>query len=139
MSYSEPIKSITLDQPYETEILGLGEVYEIMSVEALRRKLRRKYHSGRLYLVSNSSHSGRGYALRELNSRLAKERIPIVRNGFVDSPPWSSRPLSAGNRKDYPRAIIFLAELIFSILIPWEFLWRGPRKSHMLYCFSPKR
>jgi hypothetical protein len=136
-SYKE-IKKLDLSETYKTEILGLGEIYEIMSIEHLRKKLSKTFSAGELYLVSNHSHSKRGLTGKELISQLKEQNIAVWEKGFVDSPPWSSNPLSINEKKSYHPVTIFWAKIIFSILIPLEFFWSGPRKSHMLYCFSKK-
>ena len=138
MDSYKSIKKISLTETYQTEVLGLGEIYEIMSVEHLRKKLSKTVPAGELYLVSNYSHSKRGLTGKELISKLKEQDIIIWEKGFVDSPPWGSKPLSASEKKSYGSAAIFLAKIIFSILIHLEFFWRGPKKSHMLYCFSKK-
>lgn len=132
------IKKIVLAETYQTEVLGLGEIYEIMSVEHLRKKLLKTFPSGDLYLVSNYSHSKRGLSGKEFISELKEKNITIWEKGFVDSPPWNSNPLSLGKKKCYGKATIFFAKFIFFILIYLEFFWRGPKKSHMLYCFSKR-
>lgn len=132
------IKKIDLSETYQTEVLGLGEIYEIMSVERLRKKLLKTFTFGDLYLVSSYSHSKRGLTGKEFISELKGKNIIIWEKGFVDSPPWNSSPLSLDEKKCYGKTTIFFAKFIFFILIYLEFFWRGPRKSHMLYCFSKR-
>jgi hypothetical protein len=138
MDFSREIKKINLSETYQTEILGLGEIYEIMSVECLRKKLSKTFPAGELYLVSNYSHSKRGLIGKEFISELKGQDIIIWEKGFVDSPPWNSSPLTLSEKKQYDKTTIFFAKLIFFILIPLEFFWKGPKKSHMLYCFSKR-
>ena len=40
------IAAVDIQNSYQTEIFGLGEVYEIMSIERLRKKLLKKYFAG---------------------------------------------------------------------------------------------
>lgn len=136
-SYRE-IKKLDLSKTYQTEVLGLGEIYEIMSIERLQKKLRKTFTAGELYLVSNYAHSKRGLTGQELISEMKKQNIIIWEKGFVDSPPWGSKPLPTSEKKSYKSTTIFFAKVIFSLLIPLEFFWRGSKKSHMLYCFSKK-
>lgn len=50
---------VAVDEAWiEYEISGLGELYEIASVEKLREKLKKKYGDGIVFLASNKNHSG---------------------------------------------------------------------------------
>ncbi|OGI17225.1 MAG: hypothetical protein A2Z52_01525 [Candidatus Moranbacteria bacterium RBG_19FT_COMBO_42_6] len=130
------ITAVDIQNSYQTEIFGLGEVYEIMSIERLRKKLLKKYFAGKLFLSSNKKHSGRGMTLDDLKKYLYNKKI--VASGFVDCPPWPSAPLGHQERENYPYPIVLLAKSIFFILILFEPLWRNPQRSHMTYCFSKK-
>jgi len=138
MNFSKELKKINISETYQTEIFGLGEIYEIMSVENIRKKLLAKFSDGELYLASNYAHSKRGCALEELASYLEKQNITIIEQGFADSPPWNSKPLSGDSKKSYAKIIISLAKIIFFILVRIEFIWKGPAKSHMIYCLTQK-
>ncbi|PIY97240.1 MAG: hypothetical protein COY66_00635 [Candidatus Kerfeldbacteria bacterium CG_4_10_14_0_8_um_filter_42_10] len=127
------INKINLSQTYQREIFGLGEIYEIMSVERLRKKLSKKHHSGTLYLASNQQHGNRGMRLEELAEYLTSQNGLILEKGLVDSPPWNSAPLEKGVKKQYNKLIIVVAKTIFYLLIRLEFLWRGQKKSHMVF------
>ena len=58
-----------IQKRYECEILGFGEVFEIISVERIRKKLIRKHQDGVFYLSSNRDHSGRGFTKEEVERR----------------------------------------------------------------------
>ena len=134
MDISKEIETLALNKPYQIQIFGLGEVYEIMSVESLRKKLWQKYDSGWLYLATNKDHKGRGITLEDLEDYLRNQQSTIIKKGYVDSPPWSSRPLGERREKEYNKIIVFLAQIIFFFLLRLEFLWQGKKKSHMIYC-----
>lgn len=133
MDISEEIKSINLTEHYQREIFGLGEIYELASAEYLRKKLLKKYNTGQLFLASNKTHSGRGVTLEDLVNYLTNQRLNIRKKGYLDSPPWSSAPLGKEKKKDYNKIIIYFVKLIFFILVRMEFLWRGEKRSHMVY------
>jgi len=88
------------DKPFEGEVRGLGEVYEVMAVERLRKKLVRIYGKGKLYLVPYSH----------------KEFLPEI-DGVVDCPPWESRLKDIGNKPS--KIKVWLAKPIFWILIKY--------------------
>lgn len=126
------IYKINLEEKYQREIFGLGEIYEIISVNHLRKKLLKKFKEGALCLASNKNHSSRGYNFYELEKRL--EEWKILKKGYVDSPPWGSQPRNEENKQSYNLFIVFLVKIIFNFLVRLEFLWQGPEKSHMIYC-----
>ncbi|PIS42621.1 MAG: hypothetical protein COT24_02375 [Candidatus Kerfeldbacteria bacterium CG08_land_8_20_14_0_20_40_16] len=136
---STKINKISLSQSYQREIFGLGEVYEIMSVERLRKKLLKKHSYGTLYLASNQQHNNRGVVLEELAKQLAGQNYSILAKGFVDSPPWRSAPLEKEIKKSYNKLIIAAAKIIFYLLIKIEFLWQGRKKSHMVFGLVKKQ
>lgn len=138
MEIFDGIKKINLKEPYQADILGLGEVYEIMSVEKARKRLAKRYTDGELYLASNKSHSDRGLTLSELRCRLEKQGITVRQQGYTDSPPWLSKPLTKADKKSYSPIILFSAKIIFAFILPMEFIWQGPQRSHMIFCFSQK-
>lgn len=88
--------------PFEGEIKGLGEVYEIMSVERLRKSLKKDYGRGCLYLAPNS------YWWNYLDRR----------DGGVDCPPWKSKPGSGKGKPNFLKT--FLAKIIFWFLVRYE-------------------
>jgi hypothetical protein len=133
------IKIIELSEKYQRDIFGLGEVYEIMSVERMRRRLLNKYGGGKIYLASNKNHGGKGITLKELEFFLKEAGIIPAEKGFIDSPPWPSSPLKADDKKSYGKFIIATSKIIFWFLIRLESLWEGSKKSHMIYIFSQKK
>jgi hypothetical protein len=137
MAILNNIISLDLETPYQTQVAGLGEIYEIMSVEKIRRKLKRKYSDAILHLASNKEHSGQGLTLDELEGNLQNEKM--LEKGFADSPPWKSSPLAAGQTKKYSPAIIFAAKIIFWFLIRFEFIWQGRGASHMVFVLTEKK
>lgn len=136
--YSE-IKKISLTEKYQREIFGLGEIYEIMSVEQLRKRLWKKYGNGILFLASNKQHNKRGVNLNELKKHLQEQNLEIIKAGYVDSPPWASAPLSESTKKDYRKIIKIFAQIIFWFLIKVEFFWQRPLKSHMIYSMTKNK
>ena len=46
MDFSKELKKINISETYQTEIFGLGDIYEIMSVENIRQKLLAKFSDG---------------------------------------------------------------------------------------------
>lgn len=132
------MKKIDLEERYQRDIFGLGEIYEIRSVEKLKKRLFRKYHSGTLCLASNQQHGSRGISLDQLDSYLTSQNRAVLEKGFVDSPPWKSAPLEKEAKKHYNKLIITLAKIVFYFLIKLEFLWNGKSRSHMVYCLIKK-
>jgi len=130
------VKVLDINEEYCVEILGLGEIYEIASVERLRKRLRKKYGGGILFLASNKDHSGRGLTLEELVEYVKSHGLKVIEAGYVDSPPWPSR------KKEVPRnvvehaIILSLARRIFDVLSNFERLTSSRRRAHMVYCFS---
>jgi hypothetical protein len=131
--------SLDLDTPYRTQISGLGEIYEVMSVERIRRKLKNKYSGATLYLASNKYHGGQGLTLNELENNLLKENKKILKKGYADSPPWRSSPLAIGQAKKYSPIIIFAGKIIFWFLIHAEFIWQGQGASHMVFVLAENK
>lgn len=135
MNSEEKIKYLDLNDRYDAEIFGLGEVYEIMSVERIRKGLQKKFQSGTLCLSPNKNHIQRGMTLDDLSSQLTDAGSTILARGYADSPPWQSKPRGKDNRRNYSPIIVSISKLIFFFLVRMEFLVRGPKNSHMIYCF----
>lgn len=131
------VKKFRIDEPYVTAILGLGEVYEMMSVNRLRKKLLREYEGGVLIVASNADHRAGGVSREELTEIAQVEGKPILGTGFVDTFPIPSAPRAAGSERAWCRwpGVIFLARVIFWFLLWLEPLLAGPRRSHMRYIF----
>jgi hypothetical protein len=127
-------KIIKLDEKYDVSVFGLGEVYEMMSVERIRKKLLKKYGSGTLYLAPNKKHIQRGITLGEMKRALISSGSEFLAKGFADSPPWNSNPRGEDNKRNYSPFIVLIAKIIFFFLVRIEFLQAGPRHSHMIYC-----
>ena len=135
------IYKISFDQKYQPKITGLGDIYEQISVERRRKILAQKFEKGTLFLASNWNHGGRGLTLEEQEEKVCRQGYSVVEKGFVDSPPWSSRPRPKGTQSpflSYP-ILVFVAPFIFRLLVALEFLWQGLRNSHMVYVFGQKR
>ena len=133
--------ALGLDDEYNINITGFGDIYEVMSIKRLVRSLKRRYGGGTLYLASNSDHSGRGLNLDELEGSLRDKGISVSEKGYVDSPPWLSKPRSAGSRNTLVdnRLLVILAMAIFKLMLPSEPMRQGKDRSHMVYCFTTGR
>lgn len=138
MNTEEKIKYLDLNDSYKAEIFGLGEVYEIMSVERIRKRLLGKFRSGTLCLSPNKSHIQRGVTLDDLTGQLADSGFTILDKGYADSPPWQSKPRGKDNRRNYSPLIINISKIIFFFLVRMEFLQENPKCSHMIYCLAKK-
>jgi hypothetical protein len=106
------------DKPLCSRVRGYGEVFEIMSVERLRKRLLRKRYAPDSILLL----APRRYYLKEIiGSR------EVLEGGFVDRPPWASNPKPNGSEphKDGIR----LAKAIFRVLMLFEKL----NRAHMVY------
>jgi len=139
MAILNKIISLGLDTAYRTQVAGLGEIYEIMSVERIRRRLKKTYSGAELHLASNKDHGGKGLTLEELEENLLAENKKILEKGFADSPPWKSSPLKEGQSKEYSPRAIFFAKIIFWFLVRIEFLWKGRKASHMVFVLTEKK
>ena len=137
MNSEEKIKYLDLNNNYKAEIFGLGEVYEIMSVERIRKKLLAKFLNGTLCLSSNKNHL-RGMTLDDLVNQLTNDGFTILEKGYADSPFWQSKPRGKNNRRNYNPLIINISKIIFFFLIRMEFLRENPKHSHMIYCLVKK-
>lgn len=128
------IYKISLEEKYQPKIYGLGEIYEMVSVERERKRLKERFGSGILFLCPNRQHSGRGLTPEELITKVKKSGYQILESGFVDSPPWKSAP---GKKKNW-RLPISWVEIIFKVLVILEFLWEGKKNSHLVYVLGRK-
>lgn len=129
------ITKISLNQKYKARIYGLGEVYEQISVERKKKRLKEKFKSGTLFLCPNKKHSGRGLTLEELRKKIRQQKYLILASGFVDSPPWRSSP----NKRKGLRLPFFLAKIIFYGLTYLEPFWEGEENSHLVYVLGRKK
>lgn len=134
------IIKLALNQPYQPEIMGLGEIYEIISVEYRQKILQQKFEKGIMFIGANKNYRGRGLTLSRLKRKVCQEGFEVLASGFVDSPPWPSRP-RVGNKSPLLKYLwlVMLAKFISKILVFLEFLWQGDRFSHMIYVFGRKR
>lgn len=133
-------KKLSLRQKYQPKIFGLGEVYEQISVERKRKRLKNEFGSETLFLCSNKNHSQRGLTLEDLKEKVRKQKYQVLANGFADSPPWKSQPRQAGKSLflNYSLLVI-LAKLFFRFLVIFEFLWQGKNASHLIYVLGRKK
>jgi hypothetical protein len=138
MNTEEKTRCLDLNSRYKVEIFGLGEVYEMMSVERIRKRLIGKFQSGTLYLSPNKSHIQRGMTLDDLMNQLADSGFQILDKGYADSPPCQSRPRDKDNRRNYSPLIVSVAKIIFFFLVRMEFLRENAKRSHMIYCLVKK-
>ncbi len=132
------IDKLLLSEKYEPKILGLGEVYEQISVESQRKKLKNKFGSGKMFLCANKEHSGRGLSLKELEKQVRKKGYQILDVGLVDSPPWPSKKISQPKSWLKNPLIINLARILFYILIYFEPFCKSEKCSHMVYVLGKK-
>jgi len=132
------IIKLSINQPYRRTIMGLGEIYEITSVEKQKKILQRKFMKGIMFLSAKRNYQGR-VNFNELKKEARREGFKILASGFVDSPLWPSRPRV--DKKSpllrYPWLVI-LAKMFFNLLVFLEFIWRGEKISHMIYVFGKK-
>jgi len=124
---------------YNCEILGFGEIFEIKSVERIRKRLAKKYKNGILYLSSNKDHSGRGFTREELERAIKDEGYELLESGYADAPPWKSDPLESGQKSPKMEIPILskLGPLLFILWIPlFEQFYRKRRKAHIAWVFG---
>ncbi|MDP8314633.1 MAG: hypothetical protein RAP70_06110 [Candidatus Celaenobacter antarcticus] len=128
-----------VNQRYECEILGFGEIFEIKSVERIRKRLMKKYKDGVLYLSSNKDHSGKGFTREEVESAVRNDGLQLLESGYADAPPWKSDPLETGQKSSKMKIPILskLAPLLFVMWIPvFEQFYRKRRKAHVVWVFG---
>lgn len=131
------ILKIKVSNRYDCEIVGLGEIYEIISVEYRRNKLMKQYKRGFLYLSSNKDHSGRGFTKQEVEDEAKKDGLLVVESGYADSPPWSSNPAQEHTKKLQIPFMSSLAKILFNIWIPiMERFYLKKKVAHCVYVFG---
>ena len=129
------VKEINLKDIYVCDIKGFGEIYEMMSVRKLQKRLIRRFKDGYLFLVSNRDHSGFGYTHEELVQLVRNKNLEILDSGYIDSFILKSKPKRKGEINPLVKQRIFfiLAKLFFYFLLKFEFLFRNKNTSHMIY------
>lgn len=133
------IVKLDLHQKYQPEIFGFGEVYEQISVEKKRKNLEKKFAAGSLFLCANKQQADRGMTLKELITKVKSKDYQILSCGFLDSPWWSSCPRRDKSFFIALPLLIVLAQLIFRILVFFEFLCQGEKKAHLVYVLGRKK
>ena len=126
-------------QCYECEVLGFGEVFEIISVERIRKRLLRKYGDGQLYLSSNKDHSGRGFTKEEVEKTIINDELELLDSGYADAPPWKSDPLESGQTspKMKNKVVSKMVPVLFHVWIPLlERYYRKRRRAHVVWAFG---
>jgi hypothetical protein len=138
MKSGEKLIKLSIKNAYSRPIFGLGEIYEIGSVNWKRLILKNKFGDGTMYLASNKDHSGRGVSLDELKKVVKSESKTILDYGYVDCPPWSSEPRGEANinRVIYNKKMVFLVKIVFQSLFLFEFIFANSRKAHMIYVLA---
>ncbi len=119
-------EALDSDEEYEVPILGLGEIYEIISVNRVIKSLDRRYGKCRVYLTDNKQHDNDF-------SRIVKKAeedgfMEVLETGFADAPYWKS------SQRRTPRRLIplrFLCKLLFKILVQFE--EGNAKNAHMKY------
>jgi len=120
---------LRLDEQYAPQVKGLGELYEIRSVNRLKRRLLRRCPEGVLFLAARRGLTCE--ACRCLEEKIRRDACVIVEKGLVDAPPWPSRPRKAPSLAVRQKWLMSLAGPLLGVLVNFEFLWR--RKAHMAY------
>jgi hypothetical protein len=126
-------KTIPLHQAYQTEVTGLGEVYEVLSCRLLMQRLRRRY-PGHFVITFLSRREVESETLPNLLGRSA-----VVASGFVDIPPWRSgyRPLKMQSSGVSPllRFLSFVKPLLglLACLERWYPYSVKARKAHVVW------
>jgi hypothetical protein len=129
------ILKIDLQEKYTCDIHGLGEIYEIISVEFIRCRLKKLYGHGTLYLCSNKIHSGKGFSFNDLADAAKRDGHDVISQGLVDCPPWKSAEITMGISKKmrFPFSVI-ISKIIFTIWIPlFEHRYSSIQRAHALY------
>jgi len=134
------VAALDIRREYARKINGLGEIYEIMSVERLRKRLRRKYGRGILFLSPNKEHSGRGLKRNDLIKKLKRESYTVIESGFVDCPPWGSRVPEAYERSPFMSCSILLTVFKYALraVLFLERWYTNGRRAHVIYAFVVK-
>jgi hypothetical protein len=120
----EPPREQLLSEPYDTplcqKIRGFGEIYEMTSVEHLRMRLiRRGYAHDNILIL----------APKDCFLRDIIDGREILEAGFVDRPPWPSRPKDGGSKPSDSSCT--LAGIVFQVLVIFE-QWNKPHMKYVL-------
>ncbi len=137
----EGIIRLEVKDPYTCEVKGFGEIFEIKSVERIRKRLKRKYSEGMLFLSSNKAHSGRGFTRDELERTIREQGMEVAESGYADAPPWRSDPMQEGEMSSKMSIPVLpvLIPLLFTLWIPlFEGFYRKPKKAHVAWAFGVK-
>ena len=135
----EKIIKLELNEKYRCEILGVGEIFEIISLENRRKKLRKKYKIGTIYLFSNKDHSGRGVTKEEIEQALKDDGLKLIESGYADAPPWKSNPATEGDKtlmNSIPCLSIF-GWVLLTLLVPlFERFYLKRNIAHVTWAFG---
>lgn len=121
------IKQFPIDKPFNIPfdgvIRGYGEIYEMISVERIRRKMLKRYGSKVKF-----------YLMEELTLHFIDEDR-FIEVGEVDNPPWKCLPRSIGNYKRINPLFMALSVAIFKVMVLFESpIWSRFYKPHLYYC-----
>jgi len=137
----EGIIKLDMSEPYTCEVKGFGEIFEIKSVERIRKRLKRKYKDGMLYLSSNKDHSGRGFTREEMEKAIRDDGLEVEESGYADAPPWQSDPIEEGetsSKMNFP-ILPLVVPFIFTLWIPlFEGFYRKRKKAHIVWALGVK-
>jgi len=128
-----------INEPYTCEILGFGEIFEIISVERIRRTLLKTHDKGTLFFSANRDHSGGGKTLDYLVNHVAKKEHNLIAFGYADAPPWKSDPLESGQRshKLNSKLLSALLPVLFKIWIPlFEGFYKKKKLAHVVWAMG---
>ncbi len=135
----EGIEKLNINNKYCCEIKGFGEIFEIKSIERIRKRLKNKHGEGLLYLASNKDHSGRGFIKEEVENHLQTDDLKLIASGYADAPPWKSKPLQSGEKSNVIQNPLLSAiiPILFSIWIPlFEKKSKKRKKAHVVWAFG---
>ena len=125
-----------INKPYTCEILGFGEIFDIISIERIRKILIKKYKKGTLFLSANKDHGGDGNTRENLIMHVEKRGYQVLVYGYADAPPWKSDPLKSGQQSakmNIPWLLILLP-ILFKIWIPlFERFYKTKNIAHVVW------
>ena len=125
-SETEDIHVLQITEKYDIPVHGIGEIYEIKSVEKLRKRLLREYYSGLLILIPN---------IIILDTSENTEYLDNITTefGYTDCPLWSSKPKPDGSPPN--KLVQILLKPVIYILVLLEGAFPTQATPHIKYLF----